>query len=448
MRILDLILGRPKEVVTAQPRNDAGPVVATYDLTDPAIAGFLRGGSMSAAGEAITPHSALNVASAYRCVTLIDGAVASLPMDIKTRVNATTRKDAENHYLWPLLKRRPNPWQTPQEFKKLQQMYVLLRGNAYALIVRSMGEVKALIPLTRSMDVKQNDDFSLSYAYTSKSGAKIPLKQSDVFHLRGPSFDGITGLSVLSYARESLGLSITMGRHAGRLFKNRAAISGKITADGGLNEVQRTQIKESLANFRGVDGDESHKDLILENGMDYEPIGMTSVDSQFIQTLQMSAYDVCMFFGVPPHMVGLTSKTTSWGSGIEQMGIGFVAYTLQDHLTMWGETIARDLIAPDDTKTYINIDPAGLLKGDIKTRVWSYAMGRQWGWWSANDVRAKEDENPIDDGDIYLMPTNMMDVQDPPPDEPAVAVEPDDQSDEPPAKPAKKKAPAKKPAKK
>jgi HK97 family phage portal protein len=423
------------------PRADVGEEV-TFDLTDPRLAEFLRLGNMSAAGVPITPESALKNAVAYRCVHLIAGSIGSLPWKIKKITGSNQTADATNHPLWPLLKRRPNPWQTPQEFKKLMQMCLLLRGNGYALKVVNRGDITQLIPLVGQMMVYQNDDLTLRYEYHSPRGMVTQLTQADVFHLRGPSLNGIVGVSPLTYARESLGLSLTMDRHAGRLFKNGARPGGKVMAKGNLDVNQRSDLKAALESFRGSEGDQSYKDLILEGGMDYEQVAMTSVDAQFIQTKDMTAYDICMFFGVPPYMVGLTSKATSFGTGIEQMGIGFVAYTLQDHLTTWHETIARDLQAPDDTKTYVAIDPGGLVQGDIKTRVWAYGMGRQWGYLSADDIRADMHMNPLPDGqgEVYLQPVNMQSVEDPPPDDPP-PVEPDegDETPPPPKPPAKGK---------
>lgn len=419
MGLIDLFRRKNNRSVASEPQN--ATVITTLSLTDPNLAAFLKGdGFSSSSGEPITPQTALKVAVVYRCVNIITGAVGSLPMDLKRRIDANTREDASDHALWPVLKRRPNAWQTPHEFKKLLQTCVLLRGNGYALIQRSRGEVKALYPLVGQMEVTQGDDLALKYTYTRKNGTQIVIPQRDILHLRGMSLDGVTGLSVLGYARESLGLSLTTTRHAGKLFKNRTSVGGTLSTPQKVDDTQIARLKSRLEEFRSADGDDVYKDLILEDGMKYDKVGMSSVDAQFIQTREMTAFELAMFFGVPPHMLGLTTKTTSWGSGIEQQSLGFVAYTLQDHLTMWGESIGRDLLTDSDIDIYARINPSGLIRGDIKTRYWAYATGRQWGWLSANDVRAKEDDNPIgDEGNIYLQPSNMIDAGAPPPDQTA-----------------------------
>jgi HK97 family phage portal protein len=227
-----------------------------------------------------------------------------------------------------------------------------------------------------------------------------------MFHLRGKSMNGITGMSVIGYARESLGLSIQSEKHAAKMFKNGTSIAGVIQHPKNIGETEIERLHAELEKFRGSEN--AYKNLVLENGMTYNKIDLSAVDLQFIQNREMTQTEVAMFFGVPPFMLGLTNKTTSWGAGIEQQGIGFVAYTLQPWLTMWQEAIERDLIPDSEPRMYCRINPAGLIRGDIKTRYAAYAVGRMWGWLSANDVREKEDMDDIEDGDIYIVPANEV----------------------------------------
>nr|DAH82740.1 MAG TPA: portal protein [Caudoviricetes sp.] len=396
--------------VSSRPRADGGVVsVETLDLTSERLAEFLRGEMESSSGAVITPASALRTATAYRCVNIINSAIKSLPLDLKRRID-NKRVDADDSPLWALLRKKPNNWQTPSEFKALMQIMVLLRGNGYALKVKSLGKIKQLIPLVGAMRVVQNADLSLSYTYTTRAGTQIPLDQGDVFHLRGMSLDGVVGLSVLSFARESLGLSLSAEKFASKLFKNGAVVGGTLSHPKTIGDPELDRLKASLEEFRGAEN--AHKMLVLEDGIKYDKIALSSVDAQLLQVMELTQTEIAMFFGVPPFMLGLTTKTTSWGSGIEQQGIGFVAYTLQDWLTMWEETIARDLIGDSDPQLYVRLNPAGLIRGDIKTRYAAYAIGRQWGWLSANDVREKEDMDPIEGGDTYMVPLNMIPAAD------------------------------------
>lgn len=406
MSILDLFRKKPEAAATSRPKNTA---METLTLTSPELADFMRRGQGTESGAVVNPSSSLKVATAYRCTAIITSAVKTLPMDLKRRLDSKQRVDAHDSSLWKVLRKKPNGWQTPSEFKSLMQMCVLLRGNGYALIVRFMGDVKALIPLVGQMRVTQNADLSLKYEYTRLDGSTTTFLQSEIFHLRGMSMDGITGMSVISYARESIGLSIQSEKHAAKLFKNGTSIAGVIEHPKTLDDGPLETLREELERFRGAEN--AYKNLILEEGMKYNKIDISAVDSQFIQNRELTQTEIAMFFGVPPHMLGLTSKTSSWGAGIEQQGIGFVAYTLQDWLTMWEEAVARDLIPDNEPLMYCKMNSAGLIRGDIKTRYLAYAVGRQWGWLSANDVLEKEDENPINGGDVYLQAVNMVDAK-------------------------------------
>lgn len=359
----------------------------------------LRAGSVTSSGALVTPNSAMRVAAVYACVRIISGAVATLPLHIKRRVDDRTREDASNDPLWKVLRRKPNRWQTPSQFRRMLQAHLLLRGNAYAMIVTSRGKVLELVPLHPDrVETKQNDDLSLSYIYTRRDGRRISLRQEEVFHLVGLTLDGVHGVSALTYARESIGESLSMADHGATMFRNGARVTGVLTHPNKLGPEGTANLRASLDEFRSG-GERDGKALVLEEGMKFERIAMTSVDAQWIESRKFSRTDIAMFFGVPPHMIGDTEKSTSWGTGIEQQSIGFVSWTLEDHLTMWEETINRDLIADPDSDLYAKFNRAALVKGDIKARWEAYVKGLQWGVYCPDEVRALEDLNPRPDGE-------------------------------------------------
>ncbi|WP_416193667.1 phage portal protein [Nitrobacter sp. TKz-YC01] len=395
---------------TASPRasfQDAGGglVITTAQQLEEA----LRAGNVTASGTTVTPNSAMRVAAVYACVRIISGAVATLPLHIKRRVDERTREDASDRPIWSVLRRKPNRWQMPSQFRRMLQAHLLLRGNAYAMIVRSRGLVQELIPLHPDrVEVKQTDDLALEYLYTRHDGRDIKLAQNEVFHLVGLTLDGVHGVSAISYARETIGLSLAMEDHGATTFRNGARVSGVLRHPNKLGPEAVANLKAGLEEFRSG-GEQEGKNLILEEGMDYARIAMTAEDAQWLEGRKFSRTDIAMFFGVPPHMIGDTEKSTSWGTGIEQQSIGFVAYTLEDHLTMWEEAINRDLIGTDD-QLYARFNRAALVKGDIKARWEAYVKGLQWGVYSPNEIRALEDQNPRDGGDIFYPPPNTAGV--------------------------------------
>lgn len=393
----------PAPAPRASFQDSGGGVVIT---TPDQLAEALKTGSLSASGASVTPNSAMRVATVYACVRIISGAVATLPLDIKRRKDAKTREDASDHSLWTVIRRKPNRWQTPSQFRRMMQAHLLLRGNAFAMKVVSRGEVRELIPLHPDrVERKQLDDLSLEYTYTRKDGRKVRLTQADVFDLVGLTLDGVNGVSAITYARETIGLALAMEDHGASTFRNGAKVAGVLKHPGKLGKEGTENLRDSLGDFRDG-GAKEGKDLILEEGMSYERMAMTAEDAQWIESRKFSRTDIAMFFGVPPHMIGDTEKSTSWGTGIEQQSIGFVAYTLEDHLTMWEEAINRDLVPDSEATMYARFNRGALVKGDLKARWEAHVKALQWGVSSPNEIRALEDQNPREGGDIYYPPPN------------------------------------------
>lgn len=403
MGILDWLRPARAEPASA-PRIGMGPGTQRFNAASPLLEEYLASGSTS---QNVTADAAMKISAVWRCVNLISGKVATLPLDLKRRVG-DTRQDADDHDLSIVLRRKPNGWQTPAEFRRMLQASVLLRGNGYAYIVRSAGRVISLIPLNAdNVEVKQQRDLTLTYNVTLPSGQRTTLAQKDMLHLRGLTLDGVTGLPVITYARESMNLAMATEGHANGLFANGTMAGGVLTHPRKLGVDGQEALRDSLEHYR-KGGSKEGRDLILEEAMTYERLGMTSNDAQFIQTRVQSLAEIGMYFGVPLHLIGLNDKASSWGTGIEQMGIGFVTYTLQDWLTMWEQAIGRDLIDEKEPDLYAKFNISALMQGDSKTRFESYGKGRQWGWLSVNDIRRLEDQNPIDGGDEYLQPLNMV----------------------------------------
>jgi HK97 family phage portal protein len=395
--------GKTLEPQASYQPNNGGVAINTPAELEQA----LRAGNATASGAVVTPDNAMKVAAVYASVRVISGAVATLPLHIKRRVDARTREDASDNPLWRLMRRKPNRWQTPSQFRRMMQAQVLLRGNGYAMKVVSRGEVIELIPLhpTR-VECNQNDDLSLSYIYTRKNGVKVPLRQDDVFHLVGLTLDGVHGVSPITYARETIGLSLSMEKHGADTFKNGARPSTVLKHPATLGKEGQENLRTSLDSYR-AGGESEGRALILEEGMDVAPLSMTAEDTQWIEGRKFSRTDIAMFMGVPPSMLGDNSGSDSnWGTGLEQKSLGFVAYTLEDHLTMWEEAIARDLIPDSEPDIYARFNRSALVKGDIKARWEAYVKGLQWGVYSPNEIRALEDENPRDGGDVYYDPPN------------------------------------------
>ncbi|WP_236545261.1 phage portal protein [Tropicimonas marinistellae] len=383
--------------------DDGGRAITSPRQLEEALRVSLAG---SAAGVSVTPESALRVGAVFACVRLISGAVANLPLQVMRREGAKTRVNLTWDDDWEWLRRRPNDWQTPSQMKRMLQAHLLLRGNGYALKVKSRRRVIGLNPLDPDrMRVDQLDDLSLAYTYTRRNGSKIVLPQDDVLHLVGLSLDGVRGVSPITYARESIGLSIAQERHGAKTMKNSARPSTVLTHPERIGAEAVATLRASLDEYRAGGEAEGHS-LVLEEGMTIEKISMTNEDAQWIEARKFSRGDIAMFFGVPPHMIGDVDKQSSWGTGIESQGIGFVTYTLEDHLTTWEESLDRSIVS--EPNVYTRFNRSALIRGDFKSRVDGYAKALQWGWMNTDEVRSLEDMNPREDGEggRYYDPPN------------------------------------------
>lgn len=379
--------------------SSGGVLITSSDELDR----YLRAGAASRAGAAVTPDTAMQVAAVYACVRIIAGAVATLPLHIKRRLDDRSRADASDTPLWQLLRRRPNRWQQPAQFRRMLQAHVLLRGNGYCLIVRSRGEVTELLPLNpERVKLRQLADLSLSYDYRRPDGGSTTYSQREILHLYLLTLDGISGVTPLTFARETVGLALAMEDHGAQAFKHGLRVGGVVRHPNKLSPAARDNLRGSLDEYRSGGAREGNW-LILEEGMEPATLKLTAADMEWLGSRKFSRSEIAMFFGVPPHMIGDTEKSTSWGSGIEQQSIGFVAYTLEDHLTMWEEAITGQLAQGD---LYARFNRAALVKGDVKARWDAYVKALQWGVLSPNEVRALEDENPRDGGDVYYPPPN------------------------------------------
>lgn len=365
-------------------------------------------GTQSAAGIAVNDDIAMRVAAVYACVRVIAETVGSLPLNMYQRRGDGGKERAPNHPLQLLLHDRPNGWQTSLEFREQLTAHCLLRGNAYAYINWGLGDrVAELIPLHPDrVRVEQADDMSLVYIVSKPDGKESRFQQDDIFHLRGLSSDGVIGRSVLSDARDVVGAAFATQTYSGKFWANDATPSVVLSHPAKLSADAATRLKESWnAAFAGSSN--ARRTALLEEGMKIERLALTAEDSQFLETRKLQRSEIAGLFRVPPHMVGDLERATF--SNIEHQAIEFVTHCIRPWLVRWEQAISRCLITA--TGTYFsefNVD--GLLRGDIQSRYQAYAIGRNWGWLSVNDIRGLENMNPVDSGDIYLQPLNMQEA--------------------------------------
>nr|DAO66077.1 MAG TPA: Portal [Caudoviricetes sp.] len=379
---------------------------------------FFFGGST--AGKNVNERSAMQMTAVYSCVRILAEAVAGLPLHLYRYKEDGGKEKALDHPLYNLLHDEPNPEMSSFVFRETLMTHLLLWGNAYAQIIRNgKGEVIALYPLMPNrMVVDRDTKGRLYYQYTTSTedaptmkGVTVNLPPSDVLHIPGLGFDGLVGYSPIAMAKNAIGMAIACEEYGAKFFANGAAPGGVLEHPGTIKDPQR--VRESWQSTFGGSGN-SNKIAVLEEGMKYTPIGISPEQAQFLETRKFQVNEIARIFRVPPHMVGDLEKSSF--SNIEQQSLEFVKYTLDPWVIRWEQTIHRSLLLPDEKSQYfVKFNLEGLLRGDYQSRMNGYAIGRQNGWMSANDIRELEnlDRIPAEEGgDLYLINGNMLPLKD------------------------------------
>ncbi len=392
---------------------------------DPVIAEWWGRSGLSNSGVSVTADVAMRVMAVYACVRILSESVAMLPLHLFKReekdgkVHSSLANDLPLHHV---LHDRPNKWQTSFEWREMITGHVVLRGNGYSEIVPAPANpVAQLIPLHPDRVTPfRAPDGTIAYEYRPLNGNARILLQHEMFHLRGLSSDGISGMDPISLAREALGISIAAETFGATYFGNGTVIGGVLEHPQKLGDKAYSRLKESWSD-RHQGAGKAHKPAILEEGMKWQSIGVEPEKAQFLETRKFQVVEIARMFRVPPHMIADLEHATF--TNIEHQGIEFVTHSLMPWLVRWEQAIKRDLMSDQMAKTiYPKFNVNGLLRGDTKTRYEAYqlAAGGNAPWLLRNEIRAFEELNAIDGLDEMLVPMNMAgnDEPDDPADEP------------------------------
>ncbi len=364
----------------------------------------------SASGKAVNPRNAVQVSTVYACVRVIAETIASLPFGVYEEQEDGSKKATE-HPLYRLLHDEPNPEMTSFVMRETMLTHLLLWGNSYSQIIRSgRNRIIGLYPLLPDkMDVDRDKNGSLTYTYTTTDGKMVSLSPADVLHIPGLGFDGIMGYSPIALEKNAIGLGIAAEEYGSRFFQNGARPSGVLTHPNTVKDPKR--LRESWNAAYGGSSNGS-KVAILEESMTFTPISLPNNEAQFLETRKFQVEEICRIFRVPPHLVGNLDRATF--SNIENQSIDFAVHTIRPWLVRIEQAMNRALFTESEKgHFYVQFNIDGLMRGDYKSRMEGYSIGRQNGWLSANDIRALENMNPIpseEGGDTYLVNGNMVPI--------------------------------------
>lgn len=380
--------------------------------TPPGYVDQWGGGWETPAGTRVTADGSLQVTAVFACTRILAETQAALPLLTYRRLGpGRGRARAEEHPLYPVLHSLPNPEMTSFNLRETLQGHLVLRGNCYAEIERDRGgRVVALWPLNpdRMEDIKrENGRLVYFYRVPDKLGGQVKqLDQSLVLHVRSLGSNGIVGYSPIRLAMNAVGLALATEEFGGRFFGNGARPGGVLEHPQSLSDKAYDRLEKKFSNrHQGLEN--AQRLAILEEGMKYHEIGVKPDEAQFLETRKFQVTEIARLFRVPPHMLADLDRATF--SNIEHLSIEFVTFTLYPWLVNWEQEISRSLLTPAERKTYFAEHlVSGLLRGDIKSRYEAYHVARTDGWMSANDIREVENQNPIEGGDVYLVPLNMI----------------------------------------
>ncbi|WP_163526622.1 phage portal protein [Halobacillus ihumii] len=370
------------------------------------------GGTRTNSGVSINEENAMNSTAVYAAQKVIFETIASLPLFMYERKEVGKGK-AIDHKLHSLLHDQPNEEMSAFTFRELMQHHLLTWGNAFAeKEIDGAGRTIALWPLNPAQTIVERNPRSKQLEYTTMTpdGKSFKLPRHRVFHIPGLG-DGIVGKSPIRMHREAIGLAKATEEFGARFFGEGATPGGIIEYPGQLDDEQFKRFKEDTREAHsGLS--KSHKLMILEQGLKYHQVGIPPEDAQFLETRKFQTTEISRIYRVPPHMIGDLEKATF--SNIEHQGIEFVVHTIRPWLVRWEQAIKMQLIRPEEKKKYFAeflVD--GLLRGDIKSRYEAYAIARQNGWLNADEIRDKENQNPLPEGQgggEYLVNGNMVPI--------------------------------------
>lgn len=345
----------------------------------------------------------MRYATVHACVRVLSEDVAALPLHVYRRTPEGGKERAREHPLYELLHDQPNPDMTSSTLREAMMVSLLLTGNAYVFLefARS-GRVKAMWPL----DAAVTRPFRTKSAELRFRSDGAELSAAEVLHIPGLSFDGLLGLSPISYAREAIGLGLSAEQFGSRFFRDGTHLGGAISVPGTLSdegfERTKTQFSEQYSGMQ-----RSHKVVLLEGGATFTPFGIPPEDAQFLETRKFQRSEIAAIFRVPPHLIGDLERATF--SNIEHQDLAYLQRTLLPWLVRIEQGLRWKVLPENERQRFvIEHDTGGFMRGDTKSRMEAYSIAINAGIMTRNEARQRENLNPVQGGDELLQPLNMI----------------------------------------
>lgn len=371
-------------------------------------------GSQSLSGENVTEHTALTYSAVWNAISLISGTIAALPLHLMQK-KGEKKRIADDRKLYGVMHDIWNPYMTAMAGRECMMAHILGWGNGYAeKVINGYGEIKELWPITPNRVKVKMYEGELLYSISMPNGQDVVLRRDQILHIPGLGYDGFMGYSVIALARKSIGLGMAMETFGSRFFGEGTHPGVIVEHPNQLSAQAHTNLKNSLMeSYSGLGN--SHRMLLLEEGMKFQKIVIDPKDSQFLESRQFNIPEIARWFNLPPHK--LKDLTKSSFNNIESEQISFVTDSILPWLIRLEQNYNMQLLSAGDKalygagRLYFKHSVEGLLRGDANSRAQFYTVMLDRGVFSINEVRELEDKDPIKGGDIHLVPMNMTTLE-------------------------------------
>jgi HK97 family phage portal protein len=403
--IVDAIFGR-RDITGGDSGNLENPNTA---ITANSLVSLLGLSAKTLAGVTVTPKKAMGLSAVWRAVSLLSGTQAALPLhsyvpdgdhDGRKRISVDVLDD-------------PHPELTPFEVWEFAWLSRHLWGNGYLQKLRDgHGVVRELWPIEpgrvragRVRPTRANPSGKV-FEVTDDEGRSHAWTTNEVLHIKGLSYDGVMGISPIAAAKQTLGIGMASEEYGARFFGNGSLLAGVLQSDQKLDQATAEALhKRWVSKVAGLG--KAHDIVVLGNGTKFQPIGVPPKDAAFLESRTLTVSEAARIWGLPPHLLAETQKSTSYGAGIETQGIQLVVYTLTPDLTRGQQRITKEITRPQHTGGFSEYAVDGLMRGDSKARAAFYESGIRAGWLLRSEPRRLENLPWVDGLDEPLTPMNM-----------------------------------------
>lgn len=361
-------------------------------------------------GKAMTVDAALQLSTVWACVRLISETISTLPLGLYEKLPNGARVPATDHPYYELLHNQPNADMTAVQFWEAVVASMLLWGNAYIEKAKLGKKVVALnFLMPHRMSKKRLVDGSMEYKYRDFDGKTRPISEDDLINIPAFSLDGVNGLTPMAYGAKVFTSATATEEASSKVFSTGMRAAGIVKMGTTItNKEQREALRLQLNQFT-AGGANAASVMVLEAGTEFEQISMNPHDSEMILSRQHSVEELCRWFMTPPSMVGHGTAVSNWGTGREQIMLGFLTFTLRPWLTRVEQALRKSLIPPGDRNKYFaEFSIEGLLRADSAARAEFYSKMTQNGIYTRNYCRGLENLPPLPGGDELTVQSNLI----------------------------------------